>query len=264
MSDDVVRIEKLAVSYGGSLALQDVSLSVKAGSVVALLGRNGVGKSTTLRAISGILRRRGGRVLRGRVLHEGQDITSMEPAKIVRRGLVQVLEGRHILPSLSVRENLRLGAYSVSDKAAIQRSYDRVLEIFPVLAEREKAAGGLLSGGEQQMLAIGRALMSEPRVVLMDEPSLGLAPRVVTQIGVVIRDIASTGVAVVLVEQNANMALSVADTGYVLDEGRVVLEGPAAELREDAAVVAAYVGVADEPGTTGSLGAPAWTQWLRS
>jgi branched-chain amino acid transport system ATP-binding protein len=264
MSNDVVRVENLAVSYGGSLALQDVTLGVAPGSVVALLGRNGVGKSTTLRTISGILRRRGGRVLRGRVLFDGQDITSAEPATIVRRGLVQVLEGRHILPSLSVRENLRLGAYSVKDKAAVERSYDRVLELFPPLVPREKSAGGLLSGGEQQMLAIGRALMSEPRVVLMDEPSLGLAPRVVTQIGVVIRDIAAAGVSVILVEQNANMALSVADTGYVLDEGRVVLSGPAAELREDAAVVAAYVGVAEEPGSTGALGVPSWTQWLRS
>ena len=263
MPDDVLTVNNLAVSYGGSLALHDVSFGVGAGTVVALLGRNGVGKSTTLRAISGILRRRGGRILRGRITYDGENITTLEPSKIVRRGLVQVLEGRHILPSLTVRENLRLGAYTVNDKAAIQSSYDHVLTLFPPLADREKSAGGLLSGGEQQMLAIGRALMSTPRVILMDEPSLGLAPRVVTQIGAVIRDIAAAGTTVILVEQNANMALSVADTGHVMDEGQIVLSGAAATLLKDPAVVAAYVGVAPTAGEVPPLPAPSWAQWAQ-
>ena len=260
--NDILRVERLAVAYAGSQALHDVSLAVPAGGIAALLGRNGVGKSTTLRAISGLLRRRGGRVVRGRVVYQGRDITADEPASIVRRGLVQVLEGRHILASLTVRENLRLGAYSVKDKAAAQRAYDRVLELFPLLASRETSAGGLLSGGEQQMLAIGRALMSGPRVVLMDEPSLGLAPKMVTQIGRVIQDVAATGVTVVLVEQNANMALSIANTAYVLDEGRVALAGAASELRKDAGVVAAYVGATEDNAAVKPLKAPAWARWV--
>jgi branched-chain amino acid transport system ATP-binding protein len=263
MSDEVLRVEGLAVSYGESLAVQDVSLSVEDGSVVALLGRNGVGKSTTFRAISGIVRRRGGRVIRGRITYRGEDITNVEPSGIVRRGLVQVLEGRHVLSSLTVRDNLRLGAYVVRDRAQVEKSYDQVLGLFPRLAEKEKVLGGLMSGGEQQMLAIGRALMSRPRMVLMDEPSLGLAPLVVAQIARVIRDIAETGVTVLVVEQNATMALSIADTAYVLDEGRVALQGSASELKESAAVVAAYIGLGHEDAGTSSA-VPTWARWVRA
>ena len=241
--DSLLEVRDLSVTYTGALrALRGVTMSVPSGAVVAVLGGNGAGKSTLLRAISGTLPLQGGSVDAGTITFEGKDVRGVGPADIVRAGIVQVPEGRRIFGELTVEENLRAGAMSVSSADARRRAHERVLELFPPLAERRRQRAVLLSGGEQQMLAIGRALMSEPKLLLLDEPSLGLAPKIVEQIAEVIREINRQGISVVLVEQNAAMALEVATSAFVLEVGEVTLHGPAAELAESTDVQERYLG----------------------
>ncbi|MEP6697678.1 MAG: ABC transporter ATP-binding protein [Pseudonocardiales bacterium] len=239
----MLEITDLRVSYGGVVeALKGVSLTVKGGSVVALLGSNGAGKSTLLRAISGTLAMHGGSVDAGDIRLHGSSIRGRDPAAIVAAGVVQVPEGRHIFTRLTVEENLRAGSLGTRDKRARGRGRKRVAELFPVLQERRSQRAGLLSGGEQQMLAIGRGLMADPKLLLLDEPSLGLAPKIIGQIGEIIAEINRQGTAVVLVEQNATMALAAADHAYVLDVGRISLDGASAKLRETDEVARLYLG----------------------
>jgi ABC-type branched-subunit amino acid transport system ATPase component len=238
----LLEVRDLEVSYSGALsALRAVSLSVPEGGVVAVLGSNGAGKSTLLRAISGTLALQGGSADGGEIRFEGRDVRDIGPAEAVRAGIVQVPEGRRIFGELTVEENLRAGAMTVprSNRA---RAYERVFDLFPRLMERRRQRAVLLSGGEQQMLAIGRALMSEPKLLLLDEPSLGLAPQIVERIAGVIGEINRQGTSVVLVEQNAAMALDIAQNAYVLEVGRVTLEGPAEELARSADVKERYLG----------------------
>jgi len=253
----ILEVRDLVVTYGGAVrALRGVNLSVDRGRVVALLGSNGAGKTTLLRALSGTLRRHRGRVESGEATYDGATLRNHDPARCVANGLVQVPEGRRIFSRLTVEENLRAGGLGSSDKKARAVAQQRVYDLFPVLAERRSQRAGLLSGGEQQMLAIGRGLMAGPTLLLLDEPSLGLAPRIIGQIGEVIRDINGQGTSVLLVEQNATMALSVADTAYVLDVGSVSLSGRAADLARTDAVQRLYLG----HGTDGrSPNAPAAT-----
>ena len=231
------------MSYAGALrALSGVSMAVPKGTVVAVLGSNGAGKSTLLRAISGTLALQGGDADEGSIRFDGRDIRGVAPADIVRAGIVQVPEGRRIFGELTVEENLRAGAMTVRSADARKRAQERVVELFPRLLERRRQRAVLLSGGEQQMLAIGRALMSEPKLLLLDEPSLGLAPKVVEQIAGVIREINKQGTSVVLVEQNAAMALDVAESAYVLEVGEVTLHGPAERLATSTEVQQRYLG----------------------
>jgi len=233
----MLNVTDLNVSYGAIHALKGVSFTLEEGEIVALIGANGAGKSTTLNSISGILRPDS-----GSIKLEGKELSTITPAKIVQSGVVQVPEGRKIFSRMSVRENLEMGAYSLKDKAQIQRHMARIFEIFPRLQERQRQMGGTLSGGEQQMLAMGRGLMANPRLMLLDEPSMGLAPILVKQIFDIIQDINQQGVSILLVEQNAHMALSIADRGYVLETGKVVLEGEVAVLVENPLVKEAYLG----------------------
>jgi branched-chain amino acid transport system ATP-binding protein len=245
----VLSIDGLHVTYGGAVqALRGVSMQVPYGKVVAVLGSNGAGKSTLLRTISGTLRLHRGRVDAGTVRFGDVDLASRDPAQTVRLGLVQVPEGRRIFGRLTVEENLRAGGMGNRDKGAKAEAQARVYDLFPVLRERSAQRGALLSGGEQQMLAIGRALMASPKVLLLDEPSLGLAPRVIGQIGEVIAQINRQGTSVLLVEQNATMALGVADLAYVLDVGEVSLSGDARELARTDEVQRLYLGSdSDQP-----------------
>jgi branched-chain amino acid transport system ATP-binding protein len=240
----VLEVRDLRVTYGGGAigALDDVSLRVAEGQVVVLLGANGAGKTTLLRAVTGLLAFHGGQVRAGSVRLDGAEITGLEPSAIVRRGVSQVMEGRRVFAGLTVEENLQAGGFSLRDRERRARNHRRVLDLFPVLAERRVQKAGLLSGGEQQMLAIGRALMQAPRLLLLDEPSLGLAPRLIEQVRGVIAEINAQGTGVVLIEQNSAMALSVAHYGYVLERRRVVRAAPAAELRADPAISALYLG----------------------
>jgi len=250
----LLALSNLEVVYNNvSLVLRGISLEVAEGSIVALLGANGAGKTTTLRAISGLLDVHGAEVTKGEVALGGKKIDDKNASEIVKHGVVQVLEGRRIFSELTVDENLRTGAYTNRDKAAVTAAYDRVMDLFPVLADRRKATAGYLSGGEQQMLAIGRALMAEPTMLLLDEPSLGLAPRLVQQIRDIIVDINKQGTGVLLVEQNATMALSIADYGYVLETGRVVMDGPAQKLLKDDDVREFYLGLHGEESTRKSF-----------
>jgi len=233
----MLNVTDLNVSYGAIHALKGVSFTLEEGEIIALIGANGAGKSTTLNSISGILRPDS-----GSIELEGKDLSTISPAKIVQSGVVQVPEGRKIFSRMSVRENLEMGAYSLNDKAQIQRHMARIFEIFPRLQERQRQMGGTLSGGEQQMLAMGRGLMANPRLMLLDEPSMGLAPILVKQIFDIIQDINQQGVSILLVEQNAHMALSIADRGYVLETGKVVLSGEVAALAENPLVKEAYLG----------------------
>lgn len=252
----LLRVEDLRVSYGGVIrALHGVSLSVATGGILAVLGGNGAGKSTLLRAISGTLRLQGGSVDAGVIDFGGRPLAGADPGAAVRAGIVQVPEGRRIFQRLTVDENLSAGALSVRDRAAIGRARARVFELFPALAKGRRQPAGLLSGGQQQMLAIGRALMSAPRLLLLDEPSLGLAPRVVDQIAGVIEEINQQGTAVLLVEQNAAMALGIASDALVLEVGQVALAGRAAELAESQEVQARYLGAAQQRVTRPSPGA---------
>ena len=233
----MLELEGVRAFYGPIEALKGISLSVKEGEVVSLLGANGAGKSTTLMAISGVNKIGGGSITYG-----GKRIDGLPPHEIVKLGLCQVPEGRRIFSRLTVRENLDMGAFIIKDKALAEKNLSEVYGLFPVLRERQSQHGGTLSGGEQQMLAIGRALMSSPKLLLLDEPSLGLAPIVVTKIFKIIKDINRRGVTVLLVEQNARAALNLADRAYVLETGRMTLEGPAKELLENEKVRKAYLG----------------------
>ena len=242
----LLEVEDLHVSYGGVRALSGVSLTVPERGIVAVLGNNGAGKSTLLRTMSGVLALQGGVVDHGVVRLDGKALTRVDPADVVRAGVVQVPEGRRVFADLTVEENLRAGGLSAKGRANKAAARDRAFELFPRLAERRTQRAGLLSGGEQSMLAIGRALMSEPRVLMLDEPSLGLAPQVVERIAEIIRRISEQGTAVVLVEQNAAMALEVADHAYVLEVGAVTLHGPAAELAASDEVRSRYLGLVGE------------------
>ena len=237
MNDVLLKVENLETYYGKIAALRGVSLEVREGQIVTLLGSNGAGKSTTLRTISGLIP-----ASSGRVTFCGEDITKMPAHEIVKRGLIHLPEGRRIFKDLTVIENLELGSYPLKDKHERKRRMDRVFTRFPILANRGRQLGGTLSGGEQQMLAIGRGLMSDPKLLLMDEPSMGIAPLIIRDIISIIKRLHEDGTTVLLVEQNAKMALSLADYGYVLDVGSIVLEGNGVDLRKDEKVVKAYLG----------------------
>lgn len=230
-------IHDLKVSFGGIQALKGISLSVDDGQIVTLIGANGAGKTTTLRTASGLER-----PTEGSIIFAGQDITKASARERVRQGLVQVPEGRRVFAKMSVLENLELGAFLRKDRAGITKDLGGVYERFPVLADRLKQQAGTLSGGEQQMLAMGRALMSRPKMLLLDEPSMGLAPLFVQEIFDIIKAINQTGTTVLLVEQNANMALQIADHAYVMETGRIVLSGTAAELSASDEIKRAYLG----------------------
>lgn len=223
--------------YGNIHALKGLSLKVNKGEIVTLLGSNGAGKTTTLGTVTGLLKPK-----QGSITFKGQDISKMEPSEIVKLGISLSPEGREVFPSLTVEENLELGAFTRKNKKEIQQSYNRVYELFPRLEERKKQAAGTLSGGEQQMLAIGRALMCQPELLILDEPSLGLAPNIVLMIFDLIKSINEQGTTVLLVEQNANMALSIANRGYVLETGKVILHDDAEKLSNNEAVRKAYLG----------------------
>ncbi|MEV0659955.1 ABC transporter ATP-binding protein [Actinomadura luteofluorescens] len=233
----MLELTDLTVRYGGVTALDGLSLTVREGETVALLGNNGAGKTTTLSAVSGLVRPSG-----GDIRYEGRSVAGAPPSEIVARGLVHVPEGRRIFSTLTVHENLLLGGYLVRDGRELARRIDRVYGLLPLLAERRGQEGGTLSGGEQQMLAIGRALVAGPRLLMLDEPSMGLAPLVVAAVMEVIHDVAADGTAVLLVEQNARAALGIAQRGYVIENGRCALERSAAELAGDPRVVEAYLG----------------------
>jgi len=234
----MLEIKNLAVNYGVISALQDVSLSLKQGGIVTLIGANGAGKTTTLKAISGLLKTRG-----GEILYEGRNIACLPPHKIVKLGISHVPEGRMVFANLSVLENLMMGAYLQRDKQVIGKELDYVFGVFPRLKERERQTAGTLSCGEQQMLAIGRALMSKPRFLMLDEPSLGLAPLLVKTIFEKIVEInRQHGITILLVEQNANLALEISHYGYVLETGRIKLHDESAALRQNPQVKSAYLG----------------------
>jgi len=234
----MLAIENLSVSYGAIRALQAVSLDVPEGGIVTLIGSNGAGKSTTLRTVSGLIRPQS-----GTITYAGERIDGLPPSAIVARGLCHVPEGRMVFANLTVHENLAMGAYLQRDRAAIRRERDYVFGVFPRLAEREQQLAGTLSGGEQQMLAIGRALMGRPRFLMLDEPSLGIAPLLVKSIFRQIVEInRERGITILLVEQNANLALEIASHGFVLESGRLILQDAAAALRADPQVRSAYLG----------------------
>lgn len=235
MSEPILSIQNLQVNYGGIEAVKGISFDVPEGEIVTLIGANGAGKSSTLRAISGLVKPKG-----GKILFRGEDITGKNPTEIVSRGITLVPEGRRIFADLTVKENLRVGAYLRKDD--ISEDMEWVFSLFPRLREREWQAGGTLSGGEQQMLAMGRALMSKPKLLMLDEPSMGLAPILVDQIFQIIKELHDTGTTILLVEQNAQVALSIADRAYVLETGRISMEGNAQELLADDRVRQAYLG----------------------
>ncbi len=233
----MLKIDNLQVSYGGIRALRGISLEVPDGKIVTLIGANGAGKSTTLRTISGLVKADS-----GSITYDGQELLGQPIYKILQKGIALVPEGRRVFTNLTVLENLKIGAYLRNDKAQIEKDLDWVYELFPRLKERSWQAGGTLSGGEQQMLAVARALMGKPRVIMMDEPSLGLAPLVVKDIFDIIRQINAQGVTVLLIEQNANMALKIADYAYVLETGKIGLSGTGRELLVNEDVKRAYLG----------------------
>jgi len=242
MSDPFLKVEELSVNYGAIRALREISFEVAKGEIITLIGANGAGKSTALHAISNIIKKAS-----GTVTFNGKNITAMPPDRIVKEGLVQVPEGRRIFTNLSVRDNLEMGAYSrrsftSEEKRAIRSDMEKVFDIFPRLRERIKQVAGTLSGGEQQMLAMGRAFMASPRLLLLDEPSMGLAPILVDEIFSVIKSINETGTTVLLVEQNAYKALALASRAYILETGTIIKSGNAAGLMKDEAVKAAYLG----------------------
>ena len=237
MSTPLLQVRDLQVAYGHIEAVQGIGFEVHAGEIRTLVGANGAGKSTTLLALSGLLQPKA-----GSIRFEGEELTRLAPHQIVERGLVQVAEGRAILTTLTVRENLELGAYRRKDRAAIADDLARVLALFPRLEERLDGLAGNLSGGEQQMLAIGRALLAKPRLLLLDEPSMGLAPIIVQDIFRKLREINAQGLTIFLVEQNVRQALKVAQHGYVIENGRIVLQGSGRELLHDPRMTAAYLG----------------------
>jgi len=234
----MLKIENINVYYGIIHAIKGITLEVKEGQIVTLIGANGAGKTTILRTISGLIKPKS-----GKVWFKNKDITEMPAEKIVEMGMSHVLEGRRVFANMSVYENLELGAYLRKDKAEIKKDMNKVFDRFPRLLERKNQIAGTLSGGEQQMLAMGRALMSRPKLLLLDEPSMGLAPLLVQEIFSIIKELNDEGTTILLVEQNAHMALSVANQGYVLETGRIVLDGPAGELAVSEDVRKAYLGV---------------------
>ena len=233
----MLTLSDLRCNYGKVAAVRGLSLEVKRGELVSLIGANGAGKTTTLRAISGIVRAAG-----GRIEFEGEDITRASPRRVLEMGIAHCPEGRRVFPYMSVRENLEMGCFLRTDRAGIEADFERIFERFPILAERREQAAGTLSGGEQQMLAISRALMSRPKLVLFDEPSLGLAPNIVERTFEIIRQIRADGVTVVMVEQNAAAALELSDRAYVMEQGAVSLTGTGASLLHDRHVQKAYLG----------------------
>ncbi len=233
----MLEIKDLHVHYGAIHALQGISFHLNEGEIVTLIGANGAGKSTTLNTISGLERGKS-----GKIIFQGEDLTQVPPQKIVRKGIVQVPEGRKIFAPLTVMENLAMGAFTSDDRLRFDKDLESVFQRFPRLKERRKQLGGTLSGGEQQMLAIARGLMAHPKLLLLDEPSMGLAPILVEQIFDIIQDINHQGTSILLVEQNAQMALSIADRGYVMETGKIVLESKADDLLHDPMVISAYLG----------------------
>ena len=233
----MLKIDELKVSYGGIEAVKGITFEVPERKIVTLIGANGAGKSTTLRTIAGLVK-----PAAGRIHLQGEDITGLSPDRIVPKGITLVPEGRRVFPDLTVLENLRIGAYLRNDKDSIEEDIQWVYELFPRLQERSWQAAGTLSGGEQQMLAVGRALMSRPKLMMLDEPSLGLAPLVVQDIFSIIREINRQGVTILLIEQNANMALKIADLAYVLETGKITMSGTGAELLANEKVKEAYLG----------------------
>lgn len=234
----LLELENAVLSYGKIEALHGISVQVAEGEVVSLIGANGAGKTSTMRALSGV---RG--LSSGKVVFEGEDVTRLRADQRMRKGLVLTPEGRGIFPGMTVTENLNMGAYTRKDKSAIEEDYDRVFGLFPRMSERRKQVAGTLSGGEQQMLAIGRALMSRPKLLMLDEPSMGLAPMLIQQIFDIITEISKQGTTILVVEQNAKQALSRSDRAYVLETGRIVKTGTGAELLDDPSVREAYLGV---------------------
>lgn len=235
----MLNVENVQAGYGNILALKNVSLEINQGEIITLIGANGAGKSTTLMTISGIVNCR-----QGRVLFRGEEIQRLSSDQIVKMGICQVPEGRHIFPQLTVQENLDMGAFLRNDRAGIKKDLDYVFSLFPILAERRNQDGGTLSGGEQQMLAMSRALMARPQLLLLDEPSMGLAPLVIKQIFEIIKQInEESNTTIFLVEQNANQALHIADRGYVIENGEITMAGPAAELLTNPDVQKAYLGI---------------------
>ena len=237
MSGVILKVENMETYYGKVAALKGISFEVRENQIVTLLGSNGAGKTTTLRTVSGLLP-----AAAGKITFFGEDITRMPPQDIVKRGLIHLPEGRRIFKDLTVAENLELGSFSLKDDVERKRRMDDVFNRFPILGRRSRQMGGTLSGGEQQMLAIGRGLMAAPKLLLMDEPSMGIAPLVVKDIADIIRRLHQDGTPILLVEQNAKMALSLADYGYVMDIGKIVVEGPGSDLKNDDNVVKAYLG----------------------
>ncbi len=235
----MLKLENVQSGYGNKLAIKDVTLEINEGEIITLIGANGAGKSTTLMTICGVVACRS-----GRILFQGREIQKMEPDQIVRMGLCQVPEGRHIFPQLTVKENLDMGAFLRKDKEEIKRDIEYVYSLFPILAARRNQEGGNLSGGEQQMLAMSRALMARPQVLLLDEPSMGLAPLVIKQIFEIIRQInKESNTTIFLVEQNANQALHIADRGYVMENGQITLTGSAKSLLANHDIQKAYLGI---------------------
>jgi branched-chain amino acid transport system ATP-binding protein len=233
----MLEIKNLNVHYGVIHALKDISLTVNEGEIVTLIGANGAGKTTTLRTISGLIK-----ATSGQIILDGSDITSLSAPQRVQKNISQVPEGRRIFPAMTVLENLELGAYLRKDKPEIQKDIQHVYELFPILGERKKQTAGTLSGGEQQMLAMGRALMSKPKILLLDEPSMGLAPLLVREIFDIIKNINSEGTTILLVEQNARMALSIASRAYVIETGSIVMSGTGEELANSDEIQKAYLG----------------------
>lgn len=241
MSNNILEIKNLVVSYNGIEAVKEISFDVPKGKIVTLIGANGAGKSTVLKTVAGVVKPKN-----ASILFEGEEISGKTPDFIVSKGVTLVPEGRRVFPNLTVLENLKIGAYLRKDKKAIQKDIEHVYELFPRLSERSWQLAGTLSGGEQQMLAVGRALMSSPKLIMMDEPSLGLAPLVVQDIFSIICQINSEGITVLLIEQNANMALKIADKAYVMETGRITMEGTGEELLSNETIKEAYLGKARE------------------
>jgi branched-chain amino acid transport system ATP-binding protein len=244
----MLEIERLAVSYGEVAALRDVSLTISKAEIVTLIGGNGAGKTTTLKTVSGLLA-----PTAGGIRFEGHSIVGLSPDRIIARGIALVPEGRHVFPQLSVENNLVVGSYLVRDPAVVRDTLDQVYAMFPQLKERRRQLGETLSGGEQQMLALGRAIMSRPRLMLLDEPSLGLAPRVVEEVAKAILAFRRSGVTILLVEQNARVALALSERGYVIETGRVVLSGDSASLKRNPRVIESYLGGSSGAGANGRM-----------
>ena len=237
MSSVILKVENIEAHYGKIAALKGISFEVREGQIVTLLGSNGAGKSTTLKTISGLMHSS-----KGKVIFLGEDITKLPPHEVVKRGIIHLPEGRRIFKDLTVAENLELGSFTLKDNAERKRRMNNVFDRFTILGKRAKQMGGTLSGGEQQMLAVGRGLMAGPKLLLMDEPSMGIAPLVVRDIANIIRKLNDDGTPILLVEQNSKMALGLADYGYVLDTGNIVVQGDGPDLKNDDNVIKAYLG----------------------